>query len=737
MSSKKPHFWISDNEVIIVEKELTSRPRAQEVIYSEHGSKLSGSLRNIEEAISNSQFVNSLADTDTIVFKVDVPEGEKIQYKDSDFTSLGLVINAVKTDRSAIVTTTKQKFEILKNRVKSYSENGSRKTYFDHIENFYPYIGKEKNATDLIKKMYINETPPESVDVQFMFIPKLSQPDKEIALGCMMTKISDGNGELQGDPYSLSDETVVIRAIIPSSTLVNYENDSVIYRIEETHFFEVNLMNSDLTSTKSVAISDSTNFDILPIVTILDSGVDFPQSLYPLVFRQWKPSGVTNNDPGHGTKVASKVVFRHFQNRDEHSNYVPRARIIDCAILDGSVPENVLIGRIQEAVNTFADISKIYNLSANSNIPIEGDEMSIIGYEIDALQIKHSVQFVLSAGNHNLWQTESDIADVIDDDDSIIASPADSMLGITVGAICGETHATSISGENIIAPYSRKGPGFAGFSKPDISAYGGTIAFDGHKPITPIDKYSLVMDRGGMLVPDAGTSFTSPVVAGDLAEISKIVPDEDLLISKALLYHNAIVLWDEDDIDEEELNLAHNLYGRGISTVDESKYSSASKVTFVRTGTLNREKKERVKVFMPELLAAQPGRNVAKVTITCLSNPPIDRTKGTEYLGAYIRASINKSNPTGSLSKVQPKYKEGRRKWDVCHQFSKKFSNFNAGDWQIWLEMFGRWEDGNNDVPYALIVTIEDMSGNLDIYNEVELLNRYQAINEVRLRTQI
>ena len=41
---------------------------------------------------------------------------------------------------------------------------------------------------------------------------------------------------------------------------------------------------------------------------------------------------------------------------------------------------------IEEAVNTFADISKIYNLSANSNIPIEGDEMSIIGYEIDALK---------------------------------------------------------------------------------------------------------------------------------------------------------------------------------------------------------------------------------------------------------------------------------------------------------------------------------------------------------------
>jgi hypothetical protein len=205
-------------------------------------------------------------------------------------------------------------------------------------------------------------------------------------------------------------------------------------------------------------------------------------------------------------------------------------------------------------------------------------------------------------------------------------------------------------------------------------------------------------------------------------------------LAKALLYHNAMPIWDEDSITDEELAYTHNLYGRGLSNVDESKYSSPSKVTFVRTGTLNKVTKERVTIYMPEILAAQVGRNVAKVSVTCISMPPVDRTKGTEYLGAYIRASLKKSSSDGRLKQVQQDFKVGRQKWDVCHQFTKLFSRFEAGDWQIWLELFSRWDEENIDVPYALAVTIEDVSNTLDVYSEIEALNRYRAINTLRLR---
>jgi len=361
--------------------------------------------------------------------------------------------------------------------------------------------------------------------------------------------------------------------------------------------------------------------------------------------------------------------------------------------------------------------------------------MSIVGYELDALQLRKGVQFIISAGNHDLWKTESSLADIIDDDDSRIAAPADSMLSIAVGSIVGADHANSLSSKNEITPYSRRGPGFVGFSKPDLCAYAGTITIDSGNSCVPSDPYSLLVSKEGKLVPDAGTSFSAPVVAGDFAEILSVIPDNDVLLAKALLYHNTMSLWDEDSMEDEELAFAHNLYGRGVSNVDDSKFSSPSRVTFVRTGALNRTTKERVSVYMPPILAAQVGRNVAKVSVTCLSLPPVDRTKGTEYLGAYIHASLKKSRLDGiTLMPVQQDYKEGRRKWDVCHQFSKLFSDFNAGDWQIWLELFARWDNKMDDVSYALAVTIEDVSRKLDVYSEIEALNRYRALNTLRIR---
>jgi len=541
--------------------------------------------------------------------------------------------------------------------------------------------------------------------------------------------------QIQEDTYYLSDNTPVIRAIIPSSSLSHYENDQAIYRIEETDFFSVGTTRDTIIDLDTLTLNPDTNIDELPLVAILDSGVSFPSAFSPLLFRQWTAPNSTGGDCDHGTKVASRATIKYIHQQIASGMVTPRARIIDCNILDGNVPVNAFIQRIQAAVNEFSDIAKIYNLSANARTPIEGDEMSIVGYELDALQLRKGVQFILSAGNHDLWKTESSLEDIIDDGDSRISAPADSMLSIAVGSVIGADHNNSLSARNEIAPYSRRGPGFKGFSKPDLCAYAGTIVVDAGNPCVPSDPFSLLLSKDNKLVPDAGTSFSAPAVAGDLAEILSVIPDRDTLLAKALLYHNAVPLWDDDSMEDDELAFAHNLYGRGLSNVDDSKFSSPHRVTFVRTGSLNRTTKERVSIYMPQILAAQVGKNVAKVTVTCMSMPLVDRTKGTEYLGAYIRASLKKSHSDGvTLMPVSPDFKEGRQKWDVCHQFSKLFSRFNAGDWQIWLELFSRWDDREDDVPYALVVTIEDVSKTLDVYSEIEALNRYRALNTIRIR---
>lgn len=732
-NERKEHLWIPDEEVIRLDKTLTARTTPRNISFAEHGQKLSHSLQEIKKVLENISADNSLADSNLMIFTVELPEGEKIKDKKDLFISTGMQVKTVKNENKAVIATTKTQFQLLKNRIDNYTQSGSGKTYFDYIADFKPYIGSEKNSSAL-QRTTCAEKVPLALDVQLMLLPNLDADIYENIIEKILNKISSFKGELKDEPYLLSDNTPVIRAIIPSSSLLHYENDTAIYRIEETDFFSADVASINAIDLNDLELDENIQIENLPVVTILDSGVNFPDGLAPLLLHHWKDTLSGGGDTEHGTKVASRVAFKYICDQLPTTKVTPRTRIIDCNILDGSVPVNIFVKRIQNAVETFADISKVYNLSANSNSPIEGDEMSILGYELDALQLKKNVQFIVSSGNHQLWRVESNLEDILDDDDSRISASADSMLSIIVGATSGETYPNSLSSANEITSYSRRGPGFNGFSKPDLTAYGGSITYVAGSVSVPEDRYSLLLDKNGKLTPDAGTSFTAPIVAGDFAEILNITPNQDILLAKALLYHNAIPIWDEENITDEELTFAHNLYGRGMSNVDGSKYSSPSKVTFVRTGSLNRITKERVKIYMPQILAAQVGRNVAKVSVTCMSMPPVDRTKGTEYLGAYVRASLKKSSSNGKLIPVQQNYKEGRQKWDVCHQFSKLFTTFEAGDWQVWLELFLRWEEENIDVPYALVVTIEDVSNTLDVYSEVEALNRYHAINTIRLR---
>ncbi|MFA6857905.1 MAG: S8 family serine peptidase [Treponema sp.] len=284
-----------------------------------------------------------------------------------------------------------------------------------------------------------------------------------------------------------------------------------------------------------------------------------------------------------------------------------------------------------------------------------------------------------------------------------------------------------------LAPYSRIGPGFSGGIKPDISAYGGDIINNSGTPMVPLDTGSAVLHKDGFITVDAGTSFTAPVVSGDIAEIMGMLPIKNVLLAKALLFHTALPVWDTDTSSPEEISGYHMLYGRGISNSEEALYSTESKVTFLRTGSISRTKKERINIYMPELLAAQSGLDIARVTTTCVSSPFVDRTKGSEYLDAYIRTSLKKATSKTGLSPAPVEQKDIHKEWHTCYQTSNIFSRFKPGDWQVWLEAFGRWNKKDDDIPYALVVTIEDLSGTLDIYNEIQAQNRYQLLNEIRI----
>lgn len=732
----KLHLWIPEQEVTDVSKKPTGRNKDYGVDFSEHGNKLSQGLQEVLDVFNKLKAGDSLCDEDIMTFKVVLQDGEDFANRKKLMEDEGLKINVVKDKRHAIVSAKQDVFETLQGRINRYRQQGTVKD-FQYIDGFEPYRGSDKQSSSLLK--YLREHQDElNVDIQMMFLPQLDFDVQGRAQQKLTEKILGSNGKLQGEPYKLTDGTTIIRAMVSMQNLNLIANDQAVYRIEKTTFFNKITPSMIAPFGQGLKMDPNVKIEDLPTVVVLDDGIDFPAGLSTLVPVHWIASGCKKASffGNHGTPVASRVLFENLGMHMADNYLNPRAKVIDAHIIDADKnPSNLVLQRIREAVETFHSVAKIFNFSYNAEQPIDGTEMSFLGCELDLLSKKYGIKFIISAGNHKLVFVEDDLKSIVEDDDSRIAEPADAMLGITVGAVVGQTHVGSVSKENDIAPYSRKGPGFAGFYKPDLVAYGATQFKNG---VTPSDPYAVCISHTGFCTMP-GTSFTAPTVAGDLAQVFSAVPNEDVGLAQALLYNGAVALYERKAVTQEEIDFAGNLYGRGLSAPKNSMYSSENRVSFLHSGTLNRLTKKRVKFHVPTILAnakVKRGEVKARVTVTCIVDPPIDRTKGSEYLGAYISTSIHRLNSNGKNVVDNPSIADNRNKWDTCYHFSNEFSSFDAGSWEIWLELFTRWGVGDEDeIRYSLVITVEDLTAAGNLYTQIikETAGRFTPVQPVRV----
>lgn len=723
------HLMIPDEEVETRDKKLMNITPDPGLDFAKHGATLSTGLQNIVKAYENLKS-DSLSEEDLVIFKMIVPETSDIYAQRDNLEKEGLKINAVKNKRQAVVSASRSNFRRLQERVDTYRGSGSLK-HFQFFDEFGLMDEEEKQAESL-KKYLVEQSDKLSVDVQMMFVPNLPQDVQQRAVEKLRSEIDMvGGDDKHPKIYSLADGTAVIRADVPVRDLKRFTNDPVIYRVEQTGFFQ--LTPSSVTSLEGfdMQLDPSVDIESLGTVVVLDSGVHFPAEYDQLVPVHWKASGVSGTGTPHGTFVASKVVFSHIGLQLTDAYLTPRAKVIDCDIYgsDLSVSQEDMANRIEEAVETFHDVAKIYNLSSNVDKAIEGDSISILGYHLDSLMRRYKVKFVISAGNHHLAKTCSTLEEILDDTDARIAEPADAMLGITVGAVAGADGPDVFSSRGLPTGYTRVGPGFAGFYKPDLVAFGGNIRRDGSKARDP---YSFVMGPEGKICLDVGTSFTAPVVAGDLAEVAAAVPGEDILMAEALLYNGAEKLWDTKKLTKEEAVYIGNQYGRGLSAAENCKYSTPYRVSFIRSGSLKKKSRERVRFMMPTLQESAKGNGNTKVTVTCITDAPIDRSKDDQYIGACITATIHKSSEAAAESTVS----DNNEKWDTCVQISKPFTRFSGGLWEVWLDLFTKWEVYEDlEIPYYLVITIEDMTKTNNIYQAIieESAGRFRPIESIRV----
>ena len=749
MEDFRPHLLIPEPEVDYIDPHPVLGPKKQDVDHYEHGSVLSNGLQDIVSAYTKIQSADSLRDEDIRIFEILLPEGEKFSNKTlRDFLEAeGMCIASVHDEHRATVVTTGTRFGTLRERIARYSRGERINKSFRDIQAFRFPDPVEKQAPS-IKENFLSAVGAEVLDVEIREVNISEHVGMEGQLKAeknLITQIQKHGGQLLSKPFVLADNTRMLRAGIAVSGLKEVSGDTLVDHVAPTSFYSTSPAYI-VPAAGPLRLNPEVNIEGLPLVVVLDSGVDFPDELAPVIFEHWVPTDAEPGNKDHGTCVASKVAFADVGYQMNLGTLTPRARIIDCNVCGpdpeskrpGEISNPTMLRRITEAVERYKDITKIFNFSSAGKKPIEGDKISTLGFQLDNLSLKYGVQFIISAGNHELFKTEDSLQKILDDDDSRIAAPSDSMLNISVGSIVGQDHRGSLSKKYEVAPYSRIGPGFQGVRKPDLVSLAGTVLSSGN---AAPDEYSLMIGHGGKWAIDAGTSFSAPVIAGDLAQISTSVPDGDVFLSKALLYHGSILPLDAGGktIERDDAAFYGDLYGRGLPQVMDSMYSTRDKVTFLHNGTMNKKHRQRVKFLMPAIcdeLNMKKRNPKVRVTVTCVTTPPIDYEKGTEYLQAYISTSLYSINSNGNAGNTNPSETDGRKKWDTCFHFSKEYSSFRSGDWDIFLELHTRYDiPEDQDIPYSLAITVEDLTHTLELYDSIvlEAQGRFPVVNMVRV----
>lgn len=514
-----------------------------------------------------------------------------------------------------------------------------------------------------------------------------------------------------------------------------------------------------------------------PAVVVVDSGID--ASILQL--EAWvtgRDSTVVpqTQNPTHGTFVAGLVVWGDRLNPHLIDIDTSPCGVFDLQVVPNSDPawgetealtEQEFLQTLDTALRTQSNRHKVWNLSLGTNEVCAEDEFSAFAEELDNLQEKYQVSFVIAAGNYesrplmDYPRTTEQMAA------GRITSPADSVLGITVGSISHLDYQGRGPKREELSPFSRHGAGPNYIIKPDLVHYGGTCTtdtsrVDGIRSITRIGTGE-----------DLGTSFAAPLVSRTLAQIyHQITPTPSPVLARALLTHHARDPRSSSRVPGGDENYFG--FGRPVPPpyclVCEPHQSTLIFDDALRPGFYL----EWDDFPYPKSLI-KGGKFYGEVFMTIAFAPARGSRWGTEYcethidahFGVYRKVTSRSPDPVTGERKVRQKfvglvppehtgadrlYEEIQvkelRKWAPVRTYHGDLSAGERGErWRLKVQLLSRHgveaQQARQSQPFALIVTISDPEKKAPVYDEMAQLirTRYQSQNltlrpEARLRNR-
>lgn len=545
-----------------------------------------------------------------------------------------------------------------------------------------------------------------------------------------------------------------------------------------------------------------------PTVCIIDSGVSPGNPFLAPVVRSDMVKNYVNpelfeigDDSGHGSAVASLAAYHRLSLAKDAQN-TPHVWIASARVLDAKdkIPENRLFSSLlEQAVKDFSkhgvkvfclaigDEEKVWNSKTRKTLP----RKSWVARRLDQLSRQYDVVFVISTGNFSKTRITHHINKGVayplyfQQEECQLLDPAQAALGITVGAVAGSTllgpgaHQSPIASKNLPSPYTRRGPGIRGETKPEVVEFGANLAFE-ELIKRAVENPGLGIRAASNKITPAvgvnfGTSFAAPRVAHHLGRIQGyleslgIEPNAPLL--RAFLVNSAEYPCSEAELSEfqnacsgtDDDDICHLLFGHGVPDGVRATSCSDFSTILYWQGEFETDKVYMFDVHIPQELALSNSER--KMTVTVSFSPEIHTYGIRRYLSADVRwkmfrGDVSRKEITKLMSKESEISEDDVDEFILAQKDFKQKSLFETGEdenedltikplsfhptmtqrslgtlqngslhWKFHKPEFSQ-EDytlaivtkknfGSDRVPAALVVRIEELGRNIQIYQKI------------------
>jgi subtilisin family serine protease len=411
--------------------------------------------------------------------------------------------------------------------------------------------------------------------------------------------------------------------------------------------------------------------DEAPLIGLVDSGV---KSAHPLIAPALADAtalsaGIPDGEDahGHGTRVAGLLLHGSVEDGLRRGVFPrPLARLLSVRVLgaDNQFPHDaVWEHEIERAIRYCAEQgARVINLSiADPETRYRGAHATPVAGLLDQLARELDIVIVVPTGNVHIAEYAAFDDAVVDDyaiallesPDTAMLDPAPAALALTVGAISsGELAGSSagrgaatrraLGGDGWPAPFSRRGPGVDQAIKPELSAPGGSLAWD-------VELKSVIEDPGlGCLstsgaIPervfdmDIGTSYAAPLVARAASAVIARYPDFSANLVRALVLQAAVHPSFADALqtgsDSERRQAVERLVGHGSPRLVEAVESNAHRTVLIAEGSIPMDGTHVYEVPIPSSFLASGGVRGIDVAL-CFD--PVTRIRRLDYMGCKM-----------------------------------------------------------------------------------------------------